>query len=897
VYSRVQEEKSCNIEPEVKRFEKELFNEKNIDWVTAISRFDNIEFDRLRRQLQDIRRDYVGRFNQLGNKALDMIRSVSLSNDDFAYKKSGVSGFLQKCADLRVGKEKDFEMGVRFRNGQWTSNSTSPAISATIDNLRALGLDRISRDIILHYDTQRSLALTAVAVLDNIYLAAIIKQVKALIEDYKHEYNVVPISEFNIKVYEIVKNSPIPFIYSLLGEKFNHYLMDEFQDTSRLQWENLFPLIDNALGSGYFSMAVGDGKQSIYRWRGGDVAIMETDVNSRIIPELLTVNVLDKNFRSREQIVTFNNRFFEALRAYYRDANALLQGIYSDIAQTPDPKPGGFVSLQFLETTNPAEEADPQVFAAVKTIIGDCLARGWEYRDIAILVRENRKGQILAEKLLENHIPVVSPDSLLLEKVPLIRFLIAVLTYLANPADRINEAAIIYFLSLHKRETPLDPALIGDYFMEKKQWDISPEIAEFFKRRTYLIRMPVYEVVEEIIRIFKLDKPGESLDFITGGYLQAFLDVVSRYTAENSVDISSFLDWWEFNKEEFTVAIPENKPAVKIMTIHKAKGLEFPVVIIPYVEWEHRLDKQVWLAPDPLLPTDPPLKTPMPVNANKILEETFFQAGYREEKEKILIDNINLLYVAFTRAVDSLHIIAQQKENYENYLWLRELAVPAMKADENQAETERYTYGEPVSHGKKEAEKPAEIEFAETREFLSHKWYNKITIRRKSKEFWRFDAGYRSERRTWGILMHQVLANIGTEADVPAALHTALVSGDITSREKDILAQKLLDIFAIDTVKQWFNPRLRDNVFIEAPVLTDKGVLRPDRVIVDGDTVTIIDFKTGAKHESHNRQMILYRNAVRAMGYRHVDGYLFYLETKEIEKVWSLNGIFRKHSR
>ncbi|UCH97884.1 MAG: PD-(D/E)XK nuclease family protein, partial [Candidatus Aminicenantes bacterium] len=472
-----------------------------------------------------------------------------------------------------------------------------------------------------------------------------------------------------------------------------------------------------------------------------------------------------------------------------------------------------------------------------------------------------------------------SPDSLILAKIPLTRFLINILMYLNNPADKIAESAIIYFLSLHNRRNPVEPTTIGNYFLEGNPWEISGEIGEFFKRRNYLIRMPVYEVIEEVIRVFQL---AESLDFGTCGYLQAFLDVVANYTAENSVDFSSFLDWWEFNKEEFSLVVPENKPAIKIMSIHKAKGLEFPVVILPYAEWEHRLDKQLWLKPDPLLPTVPPLDTPMPVNSIKLLEETYFQSGFTKEKEKVLIDNINLLYVAFTRAVDSLHIIVQRKKDNENYERLNELAVPLMKEDENLEG--RFTFGEPVFK-EEEKEEPADIEFHETDQLLSNKWYTKITIRRKSAEFWRFDQDYREERRSWGILIHQVLANIRSTADVTRVMDRALVSGDIDVQERHILEQKIREIFEIETVKEWFKPGHMPNVFIETPIITDEGILRPDRVMVDGDSVTIIDFKTGEKNNSHVKQMIKYKNSIQAMGYREVECYLFYLETKEIEKV------------
>jgi ATP-dependent exoDNAse (exonuclease V) beta subunit len=886
VFSRVREEKSWNIEADIRRFEKELFNEKNIDWIMSISQLDNIEFYRFMEQLEAIRRDYVETFTKLGKQALDLVQKAGLTIDDFAYKKSGAAGFLQKCAELRVGGEKSFEMGSRFRDGQWTGKSTPAEIKNAVEHLMDSGLGQISEEIIRYYDTLRSQALTAAVILDNIYLAAVVNQVKALIEEYKKENNVVPISEFNVKVYEIVKNSPIPFIYAIIGERYNHYLIDEFQDTSRLQWENLFPLIDNALGSGLFSMAVGDGKQSIYRWRGGNVEIMETDIKGKIIPEQLTIKELGKNFRSRKNIVDFNNRFFESLCAFYKEKNVLLEAIYSDIAQLPMPNHDGFVSLRFIEETPTAEEADPLVFQQIKEIIDDCKAGNWDYNDIAILVRENKKGQLVAEYLLQQGIPVVSPDSLLLSRIPLIRFLIDALTYLNNPVDKIAWSAIIYFMNLHHRQKPLDPTSIGNYLQEENAWGISGEFGEFFRRRDYLVRMPVYEVIEEVIRIFGLNQSAESLDFETSGYLQAFLDVVSRYTAENSVDLSSFLDWWEFNKEEFTLEVPENKPAIKIMTIHKAKGLEFPIVIFPYVEWEHRPDKQIWLLPDPLLPTDPPLKTPMPINSIKLLEETYFRLGFKIEKEKVLIDNINLLYVAFTRAIDSLHIIVQRKNKNENYERLNDWAVDEsnkMRPDENVEG--KYTFGEPVFKEKPAKEKPAEIKFQAAKQLISNEWYPKITIRRKSKEYWRFDRDYRAERRTWGILIHQVLSNIRSVEDMNSAVHNTLVSGDIKAQEQGTLEQKIREIFEIETVKEWFSPEQRQNVFIESPIITDEGVLRPDRVMVDNDSVTIIDFKTGEKRDSHIKQMIQYKNAVKAMGYKEIEAFLFYLETKEIEKI------------
>lgn len=890
VFSRMQQNKSWNIEGDIRKFEAELFNEKNFDWVKEISAFDNVVFDRVTDQLKTIRDDFIKRFNELGTNALDLIRESGLTINDFAYKKSGAAGVLQKCAYLGEKDLKKFDIGSRFRNGQWYSKSASTEIIANIEKLLGNGLSQINEDILSHFENNRPRVLSAVSVLDNIYLAAVINRLKILVDDYKKLNNVIPISEFNIKVHEIVENSPVPFIYTIIGERYNHYLMDEFQDTSKLQWENLFPLIENSLGSGFSSMAVGDGKQSIYRWRGGDVEIMETDIRTKIRPEQLTVYPLDKNFRSRKNIVTFNNRFFQETSESYKEENSLLGQVYSDISQKPVRKEGGFVSLRFFDEPQDGEASpDVQVFDRVSDIIMLCRERNYEDSDIAILVRENKDGQKIAENLLEKDIQVVSPDSLSLPKLPLIRFLIDVLTYLSNPRDKIAEASIIYFMTQNgneqavENEQTMSPSAVGDFIMGNKNWDQLPgQLKNFFNRGKYFIRMPVYEVVEEVIRIFKL---STSLVFDTKGYLQAFLNIVSRYTAENSVDISSFLDWWEFREEDFYMVVPETKPAVKIMSIHKAKGLEFPVVIIPYSNWSHKMDQQLWLKAEPPLPTDPILDFPMPVKSVKLLTETFFKQAYLDEEEKMTIDNINLLYVAYTRAVDNLYIIAQRRKSKDknvNYDLLENRAAPGMTEDPEQPG--HFTFGEQTVK-EVDKEKASALECRPAEELISTNWTEKIKIRRKSKEFWRFDTGYREERRNWGILVHQVLADIRTLEDVPRAVERTVISGDIKAAERESLEKEIHELFKIPQVNEWFDPAREGQLFIESPILTAAGVLRPDRVMVTDGKVTVVDFKTGGKHPNHAEQVRGYKAALQNMGQKNVEAYLLYLETKEIKGV------------
>ncbi|MGE5343128.1 MAG: UvrD-helicase domain-containing protein [Candidatus Omnitrophota bacterium] len=906
VFDRMIEGKSWNIESDMRHFERELFSEKNADWVEAIHNAFNPEaFDDYITQLKQIRDGFLKQINTLGQDAMSLINAAGLSVDDFAYKKSGAAGFLQKCAELKPGELKRFDLSRRFQDNAWMTKSTPQAIKTRIESLPEQGLTAIQEELIRVYLNDYAETLTAVFVLDNIYLTAIIKRMIELIEIYKRKNNVVPISEFNIKVYHIVRHSPIPFIYAMIGEKFNHYLIDEFQDTSRLQWENLFPLIDNSIGSNFFNMAVGDGKQSIYRWRGGDMEIMEKNVKERMIPDELQIRVLHKNYRSKEKLLEFNNRFFTELGKANAAINPLLSQIYLDVEQEPVRKPGGFVSLQFIgepqesETNNDnndnndetdedtngtngcsLESPQTDVFLRVKAIIAECLDHGFTTGDIAILVRENKNGQKVAEYLLEQGIHVVSPDSLILDKIPLIRFLIDILTYLTNPSDKITEASIIFFLAFNKKDHTPHPPDVGDAFLKGTQWDLLPEFSEFFHRRKYLIRMPVYEVIEEVIRVFRL---AESLSFETAGYLQAFLDIVSNYSMENSVDFTSFLDWWDAGKDEFTVMVPETKPAVKIMSIHKAKGLQFPVVIIPFADWKHKMDKQLWLVARPPLRTDPPLNIPMPVNTTARLEDSYFREEYEKEKIKVEIDNANLLYVAFTRAEERLYILSRQRKTNENVERLNTLAVPWMSADPTVEG--RYTYGDPLPVTRSDHAKNGEIAFVETNRFLSNSWHSRITIRRNAADFWRFDESYRTGRRKYGILIHRVLSTIRTIRDADEAMTTIRLSGDMDTHEKDELATKIRDIFEIEAVNRWFADDPAQTVFTECSILTDAGILRPDRVVVSGSHATLIDFKTGEPRNTHLAQMARYTDAMRAMGYETIRAFLFYIDTKQIVEI------------
>jgi ATP-dependent exoDNAse (exonuclease V) beta subunit len=298
------------------------------------------------------------------------------------------------------------------------------------------------------------------------------------------------------------------------------------------------------------------------------------------------------------------------------------------------------------------------------------------------------------------------------------------------------------------------------------------------------------------------------------------------------------------------------------------------------------LDKQLWLTAQPPLP-EVPAGLALPVNTPRLLEETFFKDAFREEKEKVTIDNINLMYVAFTRAEDRLYIIAEPKRRNDNYYLLKELAVPLLEKEV--AAGKEYTLGTPGDKEKKPAKEKAGpgIDYRETASFISNRWYDKISIRRKKPDSWGF-ARTRKEKRDWGELVHQVLSRIRTIEDAPAVLEKAFISGDIAAEEKEILQEKIAAILAIDAVREWFKPGLE--IFNEAQLITGEGILRPDRVVISDNNAVIVDFKTGAKSMGHVNQVLKYEKALRAMGYDRVAAYLFYLDDNEIRPVSTGQG-------
>jgi len=461
----------------------------------------------------------------------------------------------------------------------------------------------------------------------------------------------------------------VPFIYERVGEKYKHFLLDEFQDTSVLQWQNLLPLIDNSLANGYKNLLVGDAKQAIYRWRNGEVEQFVNlphifnrksgqihDEREKALHNHFTAKSLKSNYRSRPEIVKFNNAFFNLIKKSLSEKDSK---IYDETEQqTASNKKGGFIQIEFFPPDMNDITFSAYNCTRVKELVAEIQTNGYRLKDIAILCRSNKSAGIIAKFLLSQNIDVVSSESVLLVNSPRIRLLVSILSLITNPW---NELAAIEMVNLLIKMKMIDGDLHSAVvqFVKKSRDDLGkgqPESvytflqdAGFVVNRKILLSLPLYDLCESLVRTFNLNKQSDP-------FIQFFLDVVLEQAKETESDINKFLEYWNIKKNTLSVVIPDGIDAVKIMTIHKAKGLEFPVVIYPLIN--ERLTKTIdmfWLSLNNK--KIPSLKAAL-VNANKSIEQTTYGDMITREYEKSLLDMINLMYVAFTRPTDQLYVIA-----------------------------------------------------------------------------------------------------------------------------------------------------------------------------------------------------------------------------------------------
>lgn len=870
---KADDDKSWDVSFDFNKIAKLLVNENDIPYINQLKDKTLEDFKGLKKILKSKILEAETSIKKNAESVLTLIEASGLEHTDFS--RGTLPNHFKKAAKLEFYRLYDNKLEENITERKSIYNKTLDAVLAST-------IDAILPEIEVLYKTVKVNVFHLKflkAFYKNITPLSVLNAINKELTFLKEDQNKMLISEFNNIISEEIKDQPTPFIYERIGEKFKHYFIDEFQDTSVKQWENLIPLLNNALSTENGStMLVGDAKQAIYRWRGGKAEqfIDLFNLKERPFYSNQEVNNLDTNYRSFKEIIQFNNGLFKFI-SHTVFQNPDYAELYKNAHQNTQINENGYVELSFLNIEKDDDRSD--IFpTAVLNKVNKCINNGFEYADITILVRKKKDGIAVAHYLSENGIPILSSETLLIANAPEVRFINNVLKLLLQPENNEVKIEVLNFLAqlLHIEDKHV--------FFTKH---INLSITALFKSLEHLnirinanalLQLPLYELAEAIARNFNLIKAPNA-------YIQYYLDVVLDFYHKKGSDIGSFLEYFEKKKETLSIISPEGQNAVQIMTIHKSKGLEFPVVIFPYADLDmyREIEPKEWFELD--TKTYAGFSHTL-LNFNNDFEQFGAQGLniFNRHKSQQELDNINLLYVVLTRAKEQLYVISKNdndlKEDAKNKKYSG-LLINYLKHLSlwNTVDT-TYSFGN-------ESKVSLTIKEKKTvylqNSFISNaKEDLNIKIVTKSGTLW---DTHQQDAIEKGNLIHDLMSKIFTADDVELALQESLDEAIITPEQTNQLKPILKEIIEHPKLQSFYSENL--NIYNERDIITKNGIIiRPDRLVINNKKVTIIDYKTGEEHQKHIYQLNTYQKTLEEMGYIVEEKLLVYLnENLDIKSV------------
>jgi ATP-dependent exoDNAse (exonuclease V) beta subunit len=868
--NKAEDNSSWDPESNILEFVKLLQKENADDYLQKLNKFNAGELEEFRKQFLQFTGAYSHFLKGKAKEALDCIKKYSLGPADFWHGQKGPVNFFSKCFENEVTLDEANanRLSEAVSKIKWLKDNSYPDAELISQKLNETAL------ILIGYINQNYRHFVLCQLLNKqIYQLMLIKKIEEISQNKKTEEQIVFISEFNQKIFELINNEPTPFIYERLGERYHHYLLDEFQDTSGLQWQNILPLLDNSLANGWFNLIVGDGKQSIYRWRNANVKQfanlpnVENTAGSFIVEERidsLKRNFLEKtlssNYRSVKTVVEFNNSLFESL------SNNLLNGdfssIYKNQVQLVENNNIGYISVNTGKTER--DKLDSFNCDQIKIQILAALKSGFSYNDISVISRTNYQGNIIANYLVEEKIPVVSSDSLLLKNNLEVNTLLCFLNYLNNNEDNVSAAGILNYLYQSKQ---ISNQQFNDSVKKISGKDslfrILNGLGIAIQKEDFLLK----NLLDNCILIVSSLGLAKSNHL----YIRFFLDEINEFLVTKNSNLLQFTQWWESRLKKASVIIQENSDAVKIMTIHACKGLEFPVVIVPFCNWPQYRIGDSWVNIN-----DSQLELPVAVvSLSEKVKDAGLEKELEKEKQEQTLDNLNLLYVVFTRAAERLHIIStSSSSNTQKSIntWIEDYLMDVY----GQKPDNFYEVGEkkpPLKGHKKQMPRHYDLK---PLEFST----NNNSVKIKSSYFKNSSESEKAKKQ--GILLHWILSKIKTAADIDNALNEAVIEGNILSSELESFKAKITSFLGHPRLKTYFAADAEGK--LEKELITVTGeILRPDRIVFLKDLTVIIDYKTGEENnKKYFPQMLSYENALKEMGYPNIKKILAYIDTGEV---------------
>jgi ATP-dependent exoDNAse (exonuclease V) beta subunit len=888
-------DRAWDVRKSLAEFSKEILKEEFRSVAPSVKEVtkDRQHLIAMQSQLRQLRDSYIEYITTRARHAVKRIQSEGLSYDDFKYKGSSVFRWFEgMMAERKVSGLHEKTMQTRPQ-GEYQDPVSWP--SKSINAARVLQLARelvpLLKEVVSYAETHAKAAFSAEAVLNDFYAFGLLGDISKELREYKSAHGVMLLAEAPEFLNNAIGGSDTPFVYEKMGSRFRNFLIDEFQDTSGMQWKNLLPLIMNGLDQGYNSVVVGDVKQAIYRWRGGDLRLLQEEVEQHVGPERVTEVPLNYNYRSSPVVVGFNNRLFKvASRAVALQAgHPLPEQSYYDVNQNVGRDVPGFVRIQFIQSESDQEGWKEQALNQVPRWLEELQDAGVKLKDIAILVRKNEEGHEVVSHLMayrnsatareDCKYDAMSNETLRLDVAGCINLLLAALRYLHNPSDAVARAQLSYeYARAHGANRSLN-----DVFDVSNQTFLEAGLPPAFgEEKAALKKLPLYELTETLIGIFGLGQQTGEL-----AYLQAFQDLVLEFYSQERNDLGAFLEWWEEHGKKKSLAIPDEVDAVRVFTIHKSKGLQFKYVLIPFCSWALNHESRapyLWVHSN-----EEPFNQLgyIPVVYKSGLKNTYFAEAYETERARCLLDNLNLLYVAFTRAEQGLLVSAPHEKGKVAGLLLEVLRDESLSGGWKEEDTlwEEGT----LQFVKKEPE-----DRNETLRLLNYeasRWRDKLVIRHTAEHY--FGEGEESAAQRFGVHMHSVLSRIRTKDEFASALTAMVQEGLINPDERTELESQLSSMFNDAVIGSWFTDPwvVRTEVSVLLPGGAEKRI---DRLLTNGHVAIIIDYKTGKPLRKDHDQVLAYMEVLQQMNFHKVEGYLLYLPSLETV---SVRGARLKKSR
>ncbi|MCR4810019.1 MAG: UvrD-helicase domain-containing protein [Prevotella sp.] len=936
IIDNISDDRSWNVIGQIKKFGRTIFRDYYKSHGEELRQLMSQKdfFEHYQQLLRKIRQQALQRMKQIADEFFRVVEDEHLGVDDFSYGKTGIYSFFQKLSN-GVFDESVLTKRVTDCVGNpdaWCKKKHDRY--ELIHHLASTTFEPLLRTAVEEQPRQWKLYKSADLTLAHLSQLRLLGSIEKKVRQLNEEQNRFLLSDTQQLLHELIDGSDTPFIFEKIGTQLEHIMIDEFQDTSTVQWQNFKVLLQDTMSrKGSENLIVGDVKQSIYRWRSGDwrllAGIKEQFPNTK---DMVHEEPLDTNFRSDAHVIFFNNAFFKQA-AKMEEVTA-----YDDVEQKTHKKTkiNGHVKITLL----PADGYEQTTLEMLSQQVSDLLGQGWKPKDIAILVRANSYIPLIAHYLMEQlpDVKVVSDEAFRLDASTAVMTIVQGLRLLAHPDDTIAQAFLRGERSeVRGEETSLNSPLV------KEQTPLNSPLgsgASLVEELSTLNSLPLYEQAEALYSILHADRMEQQ-----SAYLCAFYDYLTAFTSDRGSDIDAFLSAWDEDLCGKTIQSPEND-GIRIISIHKSKGLEFPCVLIPFCDWRLELPDVLWCTP-----TDEPFsQLPLaPINySQRGMKGTIYDNAYKEEHRQNVVDNLNLLYVAFTRATSELHVYGRRKAASNTRSALIEQVLPEVEKELSRPTPSPSLQGgeeipgKAVISGMEDEKGMMVFEFGEPQPISTERKENtdesdktglqgncsppykggggggspflqpsapvKVPIEvfptrasfkqsNQSREFLSNNYDEKDSRQAeyikLGNVLHSVLASIRSTDDIEDAL-TQLEQDGILFGEGELTRQHLTQLIRrrveSPRVAEWFEPG-RWQLYNECAILSIDPISgrianrRPDRVMTDGNQTIVVDFKFGHDRTDYHEQVLRYMELLRNMGHQNVKGYLWLVYKNEIIEV------------